>query len=200
MKLIDGLPKDEYGAYARRQNPKHIVLVKEMPVNKLIPIVEDAGETNRNRASLNYKYGINDGFFGSVEFLYELEKSIKKHGIKNPLEAENLDNGMYLVVCGCSRLYVCNKIGIKTVPVVIFTYPEQSNRYIPKGKVVETFDQLADDFYICSDGTKYYEKFYKNGDLFEEWWIDQDVKKRVLKENTDYFNSLSLGCPSYIKC
>ena len=52
------------------------------------------------------------------EALKELEKSIKKHGIIQPIVARKMVNG-YEIVAGERRLKAAKEIGLKRIPAII---------------------------------------------------------------------------------
>jgi ParB/RepB/Spo0J family partition protein len=53
-----------------------------------------------------------------AEILEELERSIRQHGILQPLQLANL-NGQLVLIDGLHRLYIAKKLGMKTVPAII---------------------------------------------------------------------------------
>ncbi len=52
------------------------------------------------------------------EILAELEESIKKHGILQPLQIAFVD-GKYVLIDGLHRLMIARKLGMKTVPAIV---------------------------------------------------------------------------------
>jgi ParB family chromosome partitioning protein len=52
------------------------------------------------------------------EILEELERSIRQHGILQPLQLAEL-NGQLVLIDGLHRLYIAKKLGMKTVPAII---------------------------------------------------------------------------------
>jgi ParB family chromosome partitioning protein len=52
------------------------------------------------------------------EILEELERSIRQHGILQPLQLAELD-GKLVLIDGLHRLYIAKKLGMKTVPAII---------------------------------------------------------------------------------
>jgi ParB/RepB/Spo0J family partition protein len=52
------------------------------------------------------------------EILEELERSIRQHGILQPLQLAEL-NGQLVLVDGLHRLYIAKKLGMKTVPAIV---------------------------------------------------------------------------------
>jgi len=68
--------------------------------------------------------------------LNALIKSIQKDGIKHPLNCANIkDDGTYRVNCGNCRLAASKRIGLKTLPCLVFCTEGQKNN--PEGEVVD---------------------------------------------------------------
>jgi len=180
--IIDGFETSEpngKGEYKRRQNHRCFVYVEKMPIKRLTSLLKDGSEKPRQLANINDKNDHYDGFCGSVEYFHQLEKSIKKDGILNPLEVEMQKDGMLLVVCGCSRLYISKKIHLETVPCIIFVHKDQKN--IPEGIMKKNFEELREFFYIDPITKKsYFDEYYTKKKDFD-WWIDEEEKNKIMK-------------------
>lgn len=75
--------------------------VTEVPLSKIVP---DADQPRKMFAA---------------ERMADLVGSIKKHGIINPLQVQDLGNGTYLLEDGERRFRAATEIGLKEVPVII---------------------------------------------------------------------------------
>ncbi len=59
--------------------------------------------------------------------LYELSKSIKEHGIIQPLTVKQIDKDLYELIAGERRLRAAKLVGIKTVPVIVKKYTREDS-------------------------------------------------------------------------
>lgn len=59
--------------------------------------------------------------------LYELSKSIKEHGIIQPLTVKQIDKDLYELIAGERRLRAAKLVGMKTVPVIVKKYTREDS-------------------------------------------------------------------------
>ncbi len=178
--------------YERRCGPKRMIYIKNMNIKKLLTVDPHPERSFRHKANVDYEKYHRDGFFGSIEFYDELKKSIAKNGIINPLEAEIVDKDVYLIVCGCSRLSVARELKFKTVPVVIFIFDDDEEKYAPDGISIEKHKDL-EDYYYKSETVNYYQNYVIDRNIMDDWWIDQNIKKNIIN-SFEYNNKHILSC------
>ena len=65
----------------------------------------------------------------SEEAIERLGKSIKEHGLLNPITVYS-ENGRYYVICGERRFRACRQIGLNTVKAIVVDKPESESELI----------------------------------------------------------------------
>ncbi|MBR4892868.1 MAG: ParB/RepB/Spo0J family partition protein [Clostridia bacterium] len=113
--------------------------------------------------------------------LYELSRSIKEHGILQPLTVKQIEKDLYELIAGERRLRAAKLIGLATVPVIVKKFSREESMVL---SIIENIQRHDLTFFEEADS---YRKLIEECNLTQE-----ELAKKLGKNQSTVANKLRL--------